>query len=307
VQTKELYFNNRMLNSKFNPKNPSVIFTIGPTGSGKSMLLSKSLNLLYGTNNDKGDYNSFLIDDYIETSPQYKRDVYKIIDTYECNTNMNTGSQCDLINPSKNIIKNFQNAYFTVREKGPCNDNGEQISCKKKFNKDLEEAIDNRSNILIEVTGKKIPLEYINKIKDIENYNFIFSYSIVSFKKLIERNKTRAKNQMKNFITNHSKHAPRLPNISTNTFKQTTKQMVNILLQLRNICLKDGMHNTGRCGPIGNNNNFILLIFDNDNATSKVIYDSRKKEFTNLNDDEFSNIIHSYNLDGGSKVKHKYK
>lgn len=288
---------------KFNYNNPTVIITAGPTGSGKSSLLSKSLELLY-KNKQIPSYKTFLIDDYVQNSQNYKKLVNNVIDKFNCKENIEAGSNCDLSNPNKELIEDFVKIYFDIREKGPCNNSDK--SCKEIFNSDLKTAILNHENILIETTGKDIPLKYINKIIQLvglTNYNFLFVYSIVDFKPiLINRVKSRFKNSMINYLNDINNPAPRIVNINEEIFKQKTTKIIKTLIKLRNICLRLGRPTDPECGVINSNSNFILLIFDNNEMPSKLIYDSRTNDKF-MTDTQFLTLLHSYKLDGGKFKK----
>jgi energy-coupling factor transporter ATP-binding protein EcfA2 len=57
--------------TKFNYDKPTIIITAGPTGSGKSSLLDKALELLY-KHKKTPTFKTFLIDDYVDNSQSYK-------------------------------------------------------------------------------------------------------------------------------------------------------------------------------------------------------------------------------------------
>jgi energy-coupling factor transporter ATP-binding protein EcfA2 len=294
---------------KFNYNSPTIIITAGPTGSGKSSLLSKSLEILY-KNKRAPTYKQFLIDDYVDNSKRYKEIVDTIIEKYHCNETTGDGSECDLSNPNPEFVREIDDAYFEVRENGPCDDSGK--SCKELYNYDLQNAITNGENILVETTGKDIPLKYINKINKITenlglpNYNFLFIYSILDFNPLIDRVKNRFKDSMISYLNNKNSSAPRISNISRDTFKQKTAQIIKKLIKLRNVCMRLGRPNDIECGPINSNGNFVLLIFDNNTMPSKLIYDSRSND-TFMTDGEFINLLQSYGLEGGKGNKTRRK
>jgi hypothetical protein len=162
-------------------KKKTLIFTSGQTGSGKSRLLNQIIKILFWNvlpdtypkkfNDDDEkmtsikeylNFKSLLIDDYVENSEAYKEKIIKIINDFDCNNK--ESNNCDLENPSKELLKEFTDSYFEIREKGPCFDTEIIKSCKYYFNIDLQNAIKNKDNILIETTGKKIPLDYLNLI-----------------------------------------------------------------------------------------------------------------------------------------------
>jgi len=286
---------------KFNYNSPTVIITAGPTGSGKSLLLSKSLEILY-KNRIAPIYKTFLIDDYVDNSKMYKEIVNSVIDKFNCNENTSPGSKCDILNPNPELVKELDKAYFEVRENGPCDDSGK--SCKELYNIDIINAIKNSENILIETTGKNIPLKYINTINTITqnsglpDYNFLFVYSILDFEPLIDRVKSRFKNSMNSYLNNKLNSAPRLPNVSRDIFKQKSAEIIKKLIKLRNVCMRLGRPTDIECGPINSKGNFVLFIFDNNTMPSKLIYDSRSNDVFMTNS-EFITLLQSYGLEGG--------
>ncbi len=308
--TKNNYSLKSESNTKFNPTIPSIIFTNGPTGSGKSGLLEKTIELLYNTYDiSLSDFKSFLIDDYIENSDFYKDKIKDIIKNFNCNDDNIDTEKCDLENPSKDLLDAFSSAYFEIRNQGPCyNPPINKRGCKDFYNNDLHTAIINRENILIETTGKKIPLDYLKLVSSIislEKYNIIFVYSIVTFEELIKRNKSRAQRDMDLFISsNYTSKAPRLPDIIPTKFKETTTEIKKHLIILRNICMSQSEPPQEKCGEINKDGNFILLIFDNNNKKSKLIYDNRTND-EDMDEKEFTQLLSIYNLNGG-KRKLKY-
>jgi len=297
-------------------KKKTVIFTSGPTGSGKSRLLNQIIKILFWNvlpdtypkkfNDDDEkmtsikeylNFKSLLIDDYVENSEAYKEKIIKIINDFDCNNK--ESNNCDLENPSKELLKEFTDSYFEIREKGPCFDTEIIKSCKYYFNIDLQNAIKNKDNILIETTGKKIPLDYLNLIfanTNLNEYNFIFAYSITNLNNLIIRNKSRANKSMKTFIdSNYEGPAPRLPDISERNFKKITSGIEKTLVKMRNNCMRRKKPNKESCGDINNSANFILLIFDN-NEETKLIYDSRKASDYGLTETQFISLLSKYEL-----------
>jgi energy-coupling factor transporter ATP-binding protein EcfA2 len=290
--------------TKFNYDKPTIIITAGPTGSGKSSLLNKALNLLY-KDSQPPTYKSFLIDDYVENSQNYKAMIDTVIDKFGCNQSIAPDSPCDVVNPNQELVDDLVQAYFEIRENGPCDSSGK--SCKELFNVELRTAIENRENILIETTGKEIPLKYINRIAEfagLTNYNFLFMYSILDFVPLLERVKSRFKKSMISYLNDKNGPAPRIPDTSVETFKKKTSKIITTLIKLRNVCLRLGRPRDPECGVINSNGNFILLIFDNNKMPSKLIYDSRTSHNL-MTDGEFITLLHSYGLEGGSLNRSK--
>ncbi len=274
---------------KFDPKKPSLIFTAGPTGSGKSSLVAKTLERLYHKKVTP-KFKEFLIDDYVETSPTYKAKVDTIVKDFQCQ-NTRASGKCDLIHPSKPLLLAFEKAYFQVRKLGPCHEKSHQ-SCQSQYYTDIRESVEKQENIAIETTGKNIPKKWF-RLFNLDDYNLVFVYSIVSFTELVKRNKQRAKRGLQKYMKNHDQHAPRLPDLSISNFLKATNNINDSLITLRNKCLRIGKPNQELCGPI--NSSGILLIFDNDQKRSKLIYDSRTSD-NFLTENEFKNLLLKYQL-----------
>lgn len=285
---------------KFNSEKPSIIFTAGPTGSGKSKLVEKTLELLYHKRTPP-EFKEFLIDDFVENSQSYKASVDNIIQEFDCKTSRTDG-KCNLITPSKNLLKAFERAYFQTRKNGPCTFKNSQYnqSCQSIYYKEIEDALKNQQNISIETTGKSIPTKWFHLYGErfLKDYNFIFVYSIVSFEELKKRNKQRAKRGIQKYMSHKeskSNPAPRLPDVSVEVFIKATTVINNTLIKLRNYCLRRGRPDQKDCGPINSSGRFVLLIFDNENKKEKLIYDSRTSDSFKT-EAEFKEVIYKYAL-----------
>jgi hypothetical protein len=305
---------------KLDVNNPFVIFTTGPTGSGKSGLVRKTIQRLYPSI-PVPDYESFILDDLIEKNDTYKQLINEILDKYDCRTSIDVGSRCDIQNPSPALLKEINDAYWKIRHyKGFCGVAGE--SCDDLFNNQWRRAITEGKNIVIETTGRLIPWWFIKDFYTLsgKQYNIIFTYAIASFDILIQRNINRAMTNIKQFIDDGSSNAPRLPDISRTTFKSATDTIIKTLITLRNVCLRLGKPNDLRCGNdeqtppnptnlINNKGKYVLLIFDNNNR-SKLIYDSRSRHDNMMTSGEFVTLLSRFALNtekvgGGIKTKRK--
>ena len=282
-------------------RKPFFIVTLGPTGSGKSTLLEKTIKYKnLGLNPKK--FISVSIDDLVERSPIYKKAVKNIIKQNECwdsNTNnITTSDSCNLKNPSPELFEAFEKTYWDARMI-QCN-KSESKGCDAINDDKLGEAIRNNDNIIVETTGRTLPLWHVEQILDnAENidYNIIFIYSLVNFDELMKRNKSRAAKQVKEFMTSpYENPAPRLPDVSEKVFKELTTNIVNNLLTLRNICMATKTPPPDDCGKINNSNMFTLLIFDNNTRRSNVIYDSTIVKHKNINDETFKKMIFRFHL-----------
>jgi hypothetical protein len=305
---------------KFDDSNPFVIFTTGPTGSGKSGLVRKTIQRLYPSI-PVPDYESFILDDIIEKNDMYKQLINAILDKYDCRISIDSGSMCDIQNPSQELIKEINDAYWKIRQdKGYCGVAGE--SCDDLFNNQWKQAVTEGKNIVIETTGRVIPWWFIKDFPALsgKQYNIIFTYAIASFDTLIQRNINRAMTNIKQFIDNGSSNAPRLPDISRTNFKRATDTILKTLITLRNVCLRLSKPNDLRCGNdeqtppnptnlINSKGKYVLLIFDNNNR-SKLIYDSRSRHDNLMTGVEFVTLLSRFALNtekagGGIKTKRK--
>jgi len=281
---------------KFDYNKSTIILTAGPTGSGKSVLLAKTLELLYHQKPIPRFYE-FLLDNYIESSIAYKNKIDKIISKFNCRQSLQHGS-CNVIEPSTQLLKAFEEAYFEIRKRGPCNSKSRntQESCQKIFDSEVINAINHNQNICLETTGINMPNFWFIAYENLQNYNVVFVYSIVSFNELVRRNKARAKEKIEKYMQNNDNLAPRLPDISVDIFLKNTDTIINNLIKLRNKCLRISQpKKDSGCGVINSKGGFVLLIFDNDNRKSKLIYDSRTNDSL-LTTDEFKNLLLRYQL-----------
>jgi len=285
-------------NQKFNYKNPCMILTAGPTGSGKSDLTQIALELLYSTQG-LPKCKKFLVDDLVEKSDLYKKKIDDIIEKFGCDKSISEGD-CNLINPSPTILKHFEEAYMSTRKVGPCNSLNPE-PCNDIFKSSIKAAISDGKNISIETTGSKIPLDYVNLV-DLSKYNIVFVYSLVSFDALLGRNTNRASKNMTTYLNDKTKPGPRLPDVSEKEFKKNTSLIIQTIIKLRNVCLRRGRPPYNICQNIASGSPFTLLIYDNDGLAKKLVYNSRtSNDF--MTDAEFVTFISRYKLDLPNKTK----
>ena len=132
-------------------------------------------------------------------------------------------ARCDFENPSQELVDAFYDAYMDVRQGKSCTRTN--TSCKKQMTEEINTAYDNKANVLIETTGKKIPIDYVNQFV---GYNVVFVYSIVSIENLVERNAKRANTKFQEYIKDTAENpAPRVVDVSEKTFNQKVKEIVN--------------------------------------------------------------------------------
>ena len=97
---------------------PFLLVTNGPTGSGKTGLIHKTLQHY---DRLESNYQTFLIDDIIENNTHYKQRIKQIIKR-ECGSQtLCPALRQKLSNPNAEFYKEFGQAYFETRKgKGYC-------------------------------------------------------------------------------------------------------------------------------------------------------------------------------------------
>lgn len=250
---------------------PTLVVTMGSTGSGKSKLAKEMIDKLQ-LNNPK----FFLIDDYVENDMKYKQKIKKF--------SKNKNARSKLRKPDKKTLKYFEKSYFSVRNNGckkklknktipkkKCVSISEK-GCNKLMDIELNNAILKKYNIVFETKGEYYPKWLIEAIKKCNNYNIVIAGVKVSLNNLIKRNKNRAIEGMELFLKDTNKNpAPRLPNVSEKSLKKQkhllNKTLKNIILKG---CIKGNKKDIDYCSKYSIDR---LIIFDN-NKTLKIIYDS---------------------------------
>ncbi len=269
------------INNINNNKQKYFIITSGATGSGKSSLINETLKLLKIENEP---YEKILVDDLVENDKKYKDKVNKIISETESECNNEISCKINKYeNPSKELLDKFKHAYFTTRKEPGCLNNQDNDSCDILNDKKIKNTLD--KHIIFEFTGSYIPTWLLNFDWIHSNYKIIFTYSLVHLNKLIERNKSRAYKAIEEFKNDNSKPAPRLPDISINTFQPIVEGIKNTLIKLYDNCIKS--YDDKTCGERKIDQ---LLLFDNNGAKLELKYDSNN---SNHNDNVFNNTINN--------------
>tara|TARA_B100001287_G_scaffold272079_1_gene273271 strand:+ start:117 stop:881 length:765 start_codon:yes stop_codon:yes gene_type:complete len=252
---------------------PTLVITMGSTGSGKSKLAKEMIDKLQLKNP-----KFFLIDDYVENDKKYKQKIKKF--------SRNKNAKSKLRKPDKKTLKYFEKSYFSVRNNGckkklknktipkkKCVDLDEK-GCNLLLSIELNNAILKKENIIFETKGEYYPKWLIKAIKACNNYNIVIAGVKVSLNNLIKRNKNRAIEGMELFLKDTNKNpAPRLPDVSEKSLKNQklllNKTLKNIILKG---CIKGNKKDIDYCSKYSIDR---LLIFDN-NKNLKIIYDSNK-------------------------------
>ena len=211
-------------------------------------------------NISNNDYTKILIDDLVENDPKYKAKVKNIIEKVkiECKEDAdcikNAYNDPNTIKTPKNIdlLKEFGDSYFEVRKSKGCgtdnsNDDSKQ-TCDDLNDQNLKKAVTENKRVVFESTGSYIPTWLLNKEYITDEYNIVFSYTLVNLKQLIKRNKSRAITSIQKFNDDNNNPAPRLPDISEEKFGKAVLQIKTTLIDLFNSCIKDYENNTEKCG-----------------------------------------------------------
>jgi hypothetical protein len=271
---------------------PFLIVTAGPTGSGKTQLIQETFFHLTGQR--RLEYISFLVDDLVEQDKEYKQKVDAILDQFQCIAPYNQ-LNCDLTRPDPLMLNAFQEAYFEIRKKKGCNENKDNLTCDELNDRNIRLALKKEIHIVIETTGSYIP-SWILDLPLPSVYKLVFSYSIVAFPILLERNFARVSESFATYIAHRKEaRAPRLINLRSQVFGPIVNQIMKTLIQLRNNCLQDVVVDDACLAPTGalvldNQSIYTLLLFDN---TSKMtlIYDHRDPIFAQLSPLEFKELV----------------
>jgi hypothetical protein len=305
---------------------PYIIVAIGPTGSGKTGLINSTIHAL----NLSGKYTKILLDDLIENSDVYKRDIKSIISKINDSCkDMNKVDKQTCIKkahsiPTKEIYESFETAYINAKSNVlECDKKYPSKTCEEANDLKLEKALIAGDNIVLETNGRTIP-EWLLKSKSFTSNNYlvkgmnfissknpyrvIFSYSIVGFEKLIVRNKMRYISSVKKFSLSKGKGlGPRLPNVSRRRFKPVVTTIRDTLIKVYDKCIFDTKYISPECGKERID---VLLIFNNSSEKSphNLVFNSKNYVKTPKTDASFYKMIDSIfklnSVSGRKKIRH---
>ena len=251
---------------------PTLIITLGPTGSGKA-------TLMYEAAEEVGvrKFERVLIDDLVENNEDYKAFIRDIILTHP----FPKGMVQALLDPDEKLLQAFASAYFAAR-KG-------QAQLDKRNDSILESAFNAKKHIVFEMTGTYYP-KWLIEMGQANNYRIVAAYSLVNFCELVKRNTNRAVMAMRDFLNDtYIVPAPRLPNVlddADNTVYRTSVQTIrSFLLQLVEKC-EPGKSSAG-CGVDQ------VLIFDNNTQPMKLLVNLVSGAYTDAdgNDLDVANVV----------------
>lgn len=272
-------------------KNPYLLITMGPTGSGKSSLIKPVCEHLKLPITK----NKVLIDDLVVDNPYYRKKVKEFLNTKSYDELIKLFEKGDT-----GLQKTFNQFYFSTRSQTYCYKssryygtllNKQDIQFNKanakltltkdftskehkRFNCDntndikLKKLIDKQQNFVLETMGTSFP-DWLVNIKKLANYQIIFAIPGVNTCKLLTRNKTRAITTLKNFLQDpDNTEPPRLPTVDERIYKTNVKQIIS----------------TFNTMITQNNKKYRLFIFNNDtdNQPMTLVYDSNSSSNSNI-------------------------
>lgn len=242
---------------------PYLIITNGPTGSGKSSLVEKTIHH-YNLNQN---HQKFLIDDLVENNAHYKKAIDMII-RVECSRRQMCQQLKNKLNePNKDWLQKWAGLYRKYRgSTGEKWCDGGRRTCDESLDLKLSESIGAGDNLVFETVGTY----YVKWLIDMtrEQYDVYYAFTLLDSKENIDRNKYRAQYQMSRFIKDRTSPAPRLPDVSEKYFHTVIRLVYSNLASL--MLLKS----TGSLSEVDN-----IIVFDNSwksciGKSSGVIYAS---------------------------------
>lgn len=221
---------------------PTLIITLGPTGSGKATLMYEAAEEI-----GVRKFERVLIDDLVENDDGYKAIIRDLVLTHP----FPKGIKEALLNPDEKLLNAFANAYFAAR-RGPA-------QLDRANDSILKNAFSAKKHIVFEMTGTYYP-KWLIEMGQKNNYRIVVAYSVVNFCELVKRNTNRAVMAMREFLNDTLiLPAPRLPNVlddANNTvYRESVQTIKGFLLEFVEKC-KAGKSSAG-CGVDQ------VLVFDN--------------------------------------------
>jgi len=250
-------------------KNPYLIITAGPTGSGKGSLPDKIINYLYLNQNDRVNV---LIDDIVVNQENYKKGIKELIQRSCGKLELCDNLKEKINNPNDDILEKFNELYFDTRKSEGCYNTDK--SCDKINDEKLEKAFEEGNNIIFETTGTSYPswifkynMEKLNEWK----YDVIMAWTIADWCELIKRNKSRALESFNKFIKDNDSPGPRLPDVRSDNYKKLAKIINDVFYRIAFNCGKTFKINFCK-------KEIRLIVVDNRTKDDKnnILYDSFK-------------------------------
>jgi hypothetical protein len=238
------------------------IITAGPTGTGKTSLVNKTLEHL-GINPNL-PIKRLLIDDLVEQNQVYKNGVDKIIDevTKECNGD----EKCEDEEYEKNV-KNFYDSYSKVRG-STCN-NDTKLNCDDYLETKLIEAIGDKVNIIVFETTFRSGISWIYEFIP-SFYKVVLVFSFVNYNMLKDRIKSRFRDSLTKYKDDKKINAPRLVDTQDKVFVHAHELILRSLYNFYKDCF---LHYTDEKTCMQSHKLNRLLISDN-TLSHRFEYDS---------------------------------
>lgn len=172
-------------------------------------------------------------------------------------------------------------AYFKARSS----------ECNKIFNDNLFRAIRENKHIIYESTGKNYPLIWLyescnkNSFCDkLENYTIILATVLTSIEKISKQVNERTFSNIKDFMNNNTKGAPRFPSSNYNTIVKEFKKTVLDTLQ-KCIISYDISSNEIKTSSCGNRKIDRFVLYDNTgnkNSNLNLVLDLNNLEINKI-------------------------
>jgi len=204
-------------------KRPYIIITNGLMGSGKSSLVDKVVDQYALCLNNQ----TFRIDDLIQTNTAYKQSIDRLIEGYCTTRTLCDNLKQSLASPSLELYKEFGELYFYHRGKGKSCDG---MSYDDFLESRLQDAIQTHQNIVFETVGLSYAEWLINMVKP--THEVYYAFTLMDFQTMIKRNRSRALQQTRQYLSNPHRPAPRLPDLSFQHFRNSTKAVNDTLKHL---------------------------------------------------------------------------
>ena len=224
-------------------ESPILLFICGPTGSGKSLLVDKTLEYIGKLDIlGEGNQNFKSYDNIIETNSLYKRLMFalyyyhftdtsgNLISDKEINEKINTHVDVRDYNKALKLDKlKFEkpqdngkmaladyasSIYYAFRNRPSCEHTEiGGATCSRIYDKSIKDLIQKNESVAIETNATKGYKDFVGWYKDftetnpdfLKKYKVIYSYAFVEFCENIRRIKLRFTSGLKKFITHYIK------------------------------------------------------------------------------------------------------
>ena len=259
-------------------KKPFVIITVGPTGSGKTGLVKKTIE--YCNLPSSPTPRVYLVDDLVVVNPEYKKRVKAIIDGFKI-----TVDNVEEFMENPEVIKAFNEAYFGVRNGKDKQDEPHKINCVEGVERncnivnddEMRKAIASNESFVLEITGRDFPKWFLETGKGwlgevTEKYDvYVTGVFVYDLDELIKRNKDRFKRSFELFLSDPANNpGPRLPDIRKDNFNASIITIRNTIRDMYKTCVLPKDKDITKCG----NENIDRLLLYKNNEDMQLVFDS---------------------------------